>query len=209
MKHKIFYIICTVIGICIGLFGAFFYTISVFEHKFDEPWDLFWNALNSITGTILGSLLGGLIAYFVAIRQMNIQNELSKKSEIDSQTMLSTRIQNELKNNKKPVQNISALLDHVKGNFDGLSRAISRDDDEVREGLMVYINQIETSLLLQLRTDLVNLDYIELHKIVDTLDQIKKTGELLQSQKTPEYIHLSLKRLLKLSTEFSSSINSL
>ncbi|MFB5935533.1 hypothetical protein ACE8FZ_19930 [Peribacillus frigoritolerans] len=207
MNQKVVNWISLVLGFSTGLFLTFFITVTVLYDKFDKPWDVLWSTVNSIVGALLGSLLGGMIAYLVSIRQSTFQNELAEENQKKAQDTLSKRIKSELSNNTSPVTKLNRLLTETKDDFPELSKYIAIGESEVIEGLIVYINQIEINLLIQLRNNLIDLDYIDLHKRIDCLEKIKNAGELLQSQKVPEYINVTLKRLLSLTIEFQDTID--
>ncbi|PFT45907.1 hypothetical protein COK72_14150 [Bacillus thuringiensis] len=67
----------------------------------------------------------------------------------------------------------------------------------------MLISQIETDLLLQLRSKLFDIRYVDVHKKIELLDKIKKNVGNLQKQKVPMYIDITLKRLLNLSEEYT------
>jgi uncharacterized membrane-anchored protein YhcB (DUF1043 family) len=202
MNQKVVSWISLVLGFKVGLLVTFLFTVTILNEFFDKPWDVFWGTLNSIAGALIGSLLGGLIAYLISIKQTKFQSELVEQNQKKAQHTLAERIKNEVQNNLSAVSKLHSLLVESKGDFQELSDAIAKGNIEVIEGILIYTNQIEINLTLQLRSNLIDLDYISLHKRIDWLEQIKNSGELLQKQKVPDYITITLKRLLKLTEQF-------
>ncbi|MFC4323664.1 hypothetical protein [Litchfieldia salsa] len=191
-------------GFSVGLFSTFLFSVTFLSEKFDKPWDIFWSALNAIIGAVIGSLIGGTIAYSVAMYQINAQHRREEEKEEKSQKMIASRILNELIVNLPAVKRINGMLAELSGDFLGLAQEMANDNKEITEGLTVFNNQIEVDLLLQLRTNLVDMKYIELYKSVELLDQIKKTTIYITNQKIPDYISYSLERILFLTNEYIS-----
>lgn len=77
---------------------------------------------------------------------------------------MGNRIHGELQNNAEFVEKLKELLVEMKDDFEELSKEISKENPEILEGIIVLISQIETDLLLQLRSELFDIRYVDLHK---------------------------------------------
>ncbi|GGE81379.1 hypothetical protein [Priestia taiwanensis] len=191
-----------IFGLLIGTFCVVYLTVFFLQHKFEKPWDAIWTSSLGFIGTIAGSCIGGLVAYRVALGQIHAQTQNEKTKQEKLQDRLSSRIKDELQNNKKFIEDLKELLREMENDFKELSVEISKENPEVLEGIIVITSQIETDLLLQLRSELFDIRYVNLHKRIEILDKINKNCENLQKQKVPAYIAITLKRLLELSGEY-------
>ncbi|MEC0664515.1 hypothetical protein P8864_00880 [Priestia flexa] len=189
-------------GFTLGIFSSFFLTVTVLKSYFDKPWDLFWSSINGI----VSALIGGVIAYIVAHSQIKAQNYELELKEKKAQSVLAWKIEKELSNNLSIINKINKLLTMVQSDFKQLSQEIANGNQTILEGICFHTNFLEITLLSQLRNSLSGIEYIDLYKLIDILEQINKAANYLQLQKDQDYIYFSLQKLLDLTTEFINLI---
>lgn len=188
-------------GFSVGIFSSFFIIVVFLTSYFDKPWDTLFTVTMGIVGPLIGSLVGGFIAYKIAFNQIEFQQEQQKKIEMELQENYASLIKTELEKNDNSVKKLNELLSEFEKEFMEIAKSIT-EGKQVTEGILTFVNQIETDMLLQLRTNVFDTKYISLHRNIELLVQVKEISSKLHYQSTPEYINLSLKSLLKLTNEY-------
>lgn len=207
MKIKFLHYVYISWGFSIGIVSSLFIFLYLFPSFFDKPMDTFYSALIGIFATAIGSFIGGFIAYQIAINQTNAQFEREDNAIKLKQENIYQQIFNEITNNVDNIKKLNLLLKRVNGNFNHLSIAISQQNTEISEGILVHIQQVDIDLLIKLSEALDFQEYFTTHKTIKLLLNIKSLGTLLLEQDVPEYINYSLEKLLETSSEFIETYN--
>lgn len=194
-------------GFTVGCFVAFFILALAMPSYFEKPWDTMWTSGTSIFGTIVGSVVGGVIAYSIAIKQATMQQEKEHEKEKQMQKRYAERLNTELIAVKGKIQDLGKLLEGE--DFENMAQEISKGESPFIEGILLFSNQIETELLMQLRTNLIDLEYTDIHKTVEKTLQIKQMTLNIPEQKSSIYIKLSLDRVQSLTEEVVIEIEKL
>ncbi|MBU9711042.1 hypothetical protein [Evansella tamaricis] len=204
MKSNFMYYVCVSWGFSIGIVSSLFIFMYLFPGLLIRPIDTLLTAILGILGTVIGSFIGGFIAYKIAVSQTNSHFDMEIQNKNNTQRNIYNRTYNEIKNNYENIKKLNELLKRVEGGFHSISAEISKGNNEIIEGIMVHINQIDADLPLKLSENLEFEKHYHLHKSINLLTRTKSIGQLLINQRVNEYIEYNLKKLLETSDLFLS-----
>ncbi|PAD69924.1 hypothetical protein CHH83_05825 [Bacillus sp. 7586-K] len=185
-------------GFSTGALCSFFIIVIVIHEKFEKPWDTFWTTAIGFFGTIIGSIVGGIIAYNISLSQLKFQHSKETEKERLIQERYAERINEEILSNKEPIRKINELLNKFKNDFNTLAIEISKGNTTIIEGITLFSSEVEIDTLNQLRTQLFDIKYAHLHKRIDRHLQIKQLAGNIRDQNTPDFIEITLGKLLNL-----------
>jgi len=202
MKDK--FVIYTSIGsgFSVGIFVSFLLVVLVNPDGFDKPLDVIWTGLLSVIGTIFGGLIGGGIAYFIALKQVEIQ----KKEQMDlfesSQKTIADQLLNELSKNKSTVDKLLQLLPSDRQTADDLAIEIISGDAPLLEGMSLLLDVIELEYIHVVRSSLQQTKYYGIHNAIQSLIKIQRLGNRLLEIKNKDYLRTCIIRIKRYCDEF-------
>ncbi|MHA7963504.1 hypothetical protein ACX93W_05105 [Paenibacillus sp. CAU 1782] len=197
MKKSFVYYSWLILGFSGGNLLSFFILVLLLqEGYFEKPLDSLWSGFFELSSSLLGGLVGGLTAYFVAKYQIKSQHEVDSKNKDNAQKIIFNIISEEMKMNHSVINDITDIIpDSDYERFLLATSLVSQGYTEVKEALHMLLSDLTLDFLMQVRSELTNYEYINVHKAIHHLLVVSKLGEKIMELNNAENIANMLKQL--------------